>query len=140
MLSVETAKKAAKDAFGNKLDVFTFRTADIIPIAEALIKAGKIDPAAFTPSDYYYEMVVRRSNERIKKLADDKGFQLLLKLLRGAVAQLAADRQAVGKVLSHRKVADFFGLDLEQASFMLKETAFELMFYPEWVNKVLGAI
>ncbi|MDZ7876937.1 MAG: hypothetical protein U5L45_20910 [Saprospiraceae bacterium] len=126
MLSVETAKQAAKQVYGKNYEPIVFRTSDI---------AAKIPEKV---PDFYYEMVVSRNNEKIRKIAEHKGFHYLLKLLRGAVDEFSKARYEQGIPLSHRKVAEFFGLNLQQASDMLKQTEFELVFYPEWVNKVLG--
>ena len=119
---------------GGALGNVEFRTSEIEKVA------ADIGISSVKTSDFYYEMVVNRSNNKIRQLAEDKGFQLLLKLLRGSVEKLAYDRKLQGISLSHRKVAEFFDLDLQKASDLLKETEFELLFYPEWVNKVLGII
>ena len=134
MLSVETAQKAVEDVGKDEFETFKFRTSEIEKVA------ADIGINSFKTSDFYYEMVVNRSNNKIRQLAEDKGFQLLLKLLRGSVEKLAYDRKLQGISLSHRKVAEFFDLDLQKASDLLKETEFELLFYPEWVNKVLGIL
>jgi hypothetical protein len=137
MLSVECAKEAVKelDKDEKTFSIFTFRTSDIVTVAKEM----KIKELDVTP--FFYEMVVRRSNDKIKRLAsDDKGFQYLLKYLRQSVTKLSDIKNDKGIPLEHRKVAQFFDLDIEQVSEMLKKMEFELVYYPEWVNKVLGII
>jgi hypothetical protein len=136
MLSVECAREAANelDKDGNMYDIFTFRTSEIVVVAQKL----KIQDVEVTP--FYYEMVVRRSNEKIQHLANNKGFQYLLKYLRQSVTKLSDIKTDKGIPLEHRKVAHFFDLDMEVVSDMLKKMDFELVYYPEWVNKVLGII
>ncbi len=137
MLSVENAKEAAQtlDAKNKDYDIFMFRTSEIVSVAQKMgIKDIEITP-------FFYEMVVRRSNEKIKRLANDtKGFQDLLKYLRLSVTKLSDIRTDKGIPLEHNQVANFFGLDVHEVSMMLKKMTFELVYYPEWVNKVLGII
>jgi hypothetical protein len=137
MLSVGSAKNAAEelDKKNEIYDIFTFRTSDIVSNAQELgIKDIEITP-------FFYEMVVRRSNDKIKRLAkDNKGFQDLLKYLRLSVTKLSDVRTDKGIPLEHNQVANFFGLDVQEVSFMLKKMEFELVYYPEWVNKVLSIV
>jgi transcriptional regulator with XRE-family HTH domain len=133
MLTIETAKNAIPEP--EKYDIFVFRTNDILALAR------KLGISNVKPNEFFYEMIVSRQNEVIKKLANEHdGFRLLLKYLRENILRLKLDRNGAGIPLSHRKVAEFFGLDLQQASEMLKKTEFELVFYPEWVNKILGIV
>jgi signal recognition particle subunit SEC65 len=133
MLSIENAKNAVPEP--EKYDIFNFRTKEIVDLAREL------GISAVQTNEFYYEMIVSRQNDVIKKLAiQQDGFRLLLKYLRENILRLKMDRNGAGIPLSHRKVAEFFGLDLVHASQMLKKTAFELVFYPEWVNKVLGIV
>jgi hypothetical protein len=94
-----------------------------------------------SPSLRCLHRVVLRSNKKIQELATpNKGFRLLLKLLWTSVREFKSTKNDKGIPLTHRKVAEFFDLNLKQASDMLKKTEFELVFYPEWVNKVLDII
>lgn len=149
MLTIENAKKAVQELDPNNVlyDVFAFRTNEIVDVAKEWRKEIPIEKAIelgiedIENTNFYYEMVVLRSNKKIQDLAHtNKGFRLLLKLLRTSVREFKSTQKDKGIPLTHRKVADFFGLDLQQASDMLKKTEFELVFYPEWINKVLDII
>ncbi len=134
ILSADWAERGVRgmDERGEKYDIFKFKTTDIAEMA-AQMGLNNLE----TPN-FYYEMVVARNNEKIKALAQHAGFRLLIKLLRSAVKDLEEAKTEKGISLSHRKVADFFGLNRQQAHEMLQQTDFELMFYPEWVSKVLA--
>lgn len=137
MLSIEWAREAAQelDAKNRDYDIFTFRTSEIVSIAQKLnIKDLKVTP-------FFYEMVVRRSKEKIQRLAkDNKGFQDLLMYLPSSVKKLSDIKTDRGIPLEHNQVAHFFGFDAQEMSAILKKLEFELVYYPEWVNKVLGIV
>jgi transcriptional regulator with XRE-family HTH domain len=141
MLSVDTAAAAVKDLDpqGKDFQVFSFRTTKIVEKAQELKKKGELEMDIVPFTNFYYEMVTKRDSKKIQEFAQsNEGFKLLLTLLREAVGKFDKIRTDKGIPLGHKKVANFFGLDKKETSRILKETEFELMFYPDWVNNALG--
>jgi transcriptional regulator with XRE-family HTH domain len=117
-----------------KYETFVFRTIDILTMAQTKgINELKVRP-------FYYEMVVQRSNEKILEMTNTDAFKTFIKELRKSVDELNVMKNTKGTPLIHRKVSDFFGLDEKEASDRMKNTDFELLYYPEFINKILNVI
>lgn len=104
---------------------------------EELDKVNAIDIKII--NNFYYEMVARA--EKIHDLAMyNQGFRLLLELLRESVNNFDNRRSDAGIPIEHKKVARFFSLSEEETSNILKNTEFEFVLYPEFVNMALNII
>ena len=131
MATPEIAERIAQDVGKDKIQIFTFRTIEIIDMMPEMgIVDKKID-------NMYYEMVTQHDKTKIKQLATTKGFKLLLKELNNAIEELNTISPKDGIPTSHESVADFLGHEKKDISEMLFKAKFELLFYPEWLNIVL---
>jgi hypothetical protein len=130
MASIEIAEKIVKNVGNDKIDVFSFRTIEIINMMQEMGIDKKID-------NMYYEMVTQNDADSIKKIAQSNGFKLLLAELNNTIEELNKVDSKDGIPYLHEVVATFFGHDRERTSELLFKAKFELMFYPEWLNIIL---
>jgi hypothetical protein len=121
------------DEFKDKFQVTIISTKDLYDLAaQKNIKTSK--------QPFLYDMVMLNNNEKLNNIEKFVEIKTFLRELSTMIDDISSVNKTQGVPDLHKTVAQFYSLDSKETSDELREISFDLLFYQEFLDKMLKLI